>query len=107
MAERFVQSHIRNLPLFEQLSPPQIGVLANIVQVLRFEPGQLVVQEGQPTQGLFLFVSGRGILTRRAPNGMEESIGSVESGQYVDEIALYAPVPKRRRCAWSKRRLSC
>ena len=90
MAERFVQSHIRNLPLFQQLSPPQIGVLANIVQVLRFEPGQLVVQEGVATQGLLLFVSGRGILTRRAPNGMEESIGSVESGQYADEIALYS-----------------
>ncbi len=89
MAERFVQSHIRNLPLFQQLSPPQLGVLANIVQLLRFEPGQLVVQEGQATQGLILFVSGRGILTRIAPNGMEESIGSVESGQYADEIALY------------------
>ncbi|MEO8393362.1 MAG: cyclic nucleotide-binding domain-containing protein [Chloroflexota bacterium] len=89
MAERFVQSHIRNLPLFEQLSPPQLGVLANVVQMLRFEPGQLVVQEGQATQGLLLFVSGRGILTRIAPNGMEESIGSVETGQYVDEIALY------------------
>ena len=40
MAERFVHAHIRNLPLFEQLSPPQIGVVASIVQVLRFEPGQ-------------------------------------------------------------------
>src|SRR5689334_20966088 len=89
MAERFVQSHLRNLPLFEQLSPPQIGVVANIVQVLRFEPGQLVVQEGQATQGLLLFVSGRGLLTRHAPNGIEETVGSVETGQYVDEIALY------------------
>jgi Cyclic nucleotide-binding domain len=89
MAERFVHSHIRNLPLFEQLSPPQIGVLANIAQVLRFDPGQLVLQQGQPTQGLLLFVSGRGILTQRAPNGMEETVGAVESGQYIDEIALY------------------
>src|SRR3954453_20765524 len=90
MAERFVQSHIRNLPLSAQMSPPQIGVLASIVQVVRFEPGQLVYAEGQPTQGLFLFVSGRGILTRRAPNGVEETFGTVEPGYYVDEDALYS-----------------
>src|SRR5664279_316709 len=90
MAERFVQSHIRNLPLFEQFSPPQIGVLASVVQVLRFEPGQLIFQEAQPTHGLFLFVSGRGLLTRRAPDGTEEIVGAVAAGQYVDEEALYS-----------------
>ncbi|MFN8450803.1 MAG: cyclic nucleotide-binding domain-containing protein [Anaerolineae bacterium] len=90
MAEHFVQAHIRRLPLFEQLSPPQIGVLAGIVHVLRFEPGQLVFQEGQPNEGMVVFVSGRGILTRRAPNGVEESVGAVEAGQYVDEVALYS-----------------
>jgi hypothetical protein len=63
MADRFIQSHIRQLPLFEQLSPPQIGLLSNIVQLLRLEPGQLALQEGQPTQGMFLFVSGRGART--------------------------------------------
>jgi uncharacterized membrane protein YdbT with pleckstrin-like domain len=89
MAERFVQAHIRNLPLFAQLSPPQIAVISGIVQVLRFEPGQLVVQEGKPTQGLLLFVSGRGILTRRAPDGTEERVGTVEAGQYLDEAALH------------------
>src|SRR5436309_1616470 len=90
MAERFVQSHIRNLPLFEQLSPPQIGVMSGIVQVLRFEPGQLLVQEAQPTQGLFLFVSGRGLLTRRMPDSTEEIVSAVAAGQYVDEEALYS-----------------
>lgn len=89
MAERFVQAHIRRLPLFEQLSPPQIGVVSGIVHVLRFEPGNLVFQEGQPTEGMVVLVSGRGILTRRAPNGVDESVGAVEAGQYVDEIALY------------------
>ncbi len=89
MAEHLVQSHIRSLPLFEQLSPPQVGVVARIAQVLRFEPGQLVFQEGQPTQGLMLFVSGSSILTRRAANGLEERIGAVASGQYINETALY------------------
>src|SRR5215207_10469201 len=87
MADRFIQSHIRQLPLFEQLSPPQIGLLSNIVQLLRLEPGQLALQEGQPTQGMFLFVSGRGVLTRFAPDDTQESVGVVTGGQYIDEEA--------------------
>lgn len=89
MADRFVQSHIRNLPLFEQMSAEQIRLLSTIVQVARLESGQTVFQENQPTQGMFLFVGGRGILTRRLPNGMEDRVGMVESGQYIDEEALY------------------
>ncbi len=90
MAEQFVQAHLRSLPLFEQLSPPQIGVVARITQVLRFDPGQMVFQEAQPTRGMFVFVSGRAILTRHGSNGMEESIGAVETGQYINEEALYS-----------------
>ncbi len=89
MAEQFVHSQIRNLPLFGQLTAPQIGVIAALTVVLRFEPGGLVVQEGQPTQGLFLFAGGRGILTRRSSSGMEDRVGTVEAGQYIDETALY------------------
>lgn len=90
MAERFIQSHIRQLPLFEQLSPQQIGILSGIVQLLRLEPGMLALQEGQPTQGMLLFVSGRGVITRQAPDGSRESAGVVTAGQYIDEDALYA-----------------
>lgn len=90
MAEHLVQAHIRGLPLFERLSPPQVSVVARVAQVLRFEPGQLVFQEGQPTQGLFQFVSGSGVLTRRAPNGVEDRVGTVSGGQYINETALYS-----------------
>jgi len=90
-SERFVQNHLRALPLFERLSPDQLAVVARSFQVLRYEPGQLVFQQGQPTQGMFVFVSGRGILTRRGANGFEEQIGQVTGGQYLNEMALYRP----------------
>lgn len=88
---RFVQNHLRALPLFERLSADQLAVVAQAFQILRYEPGQLVFQQGQPTQGMFVFVSGRGILTRRGANGFEEQIGQVTGGQYLNEMALYRP----------------
>ncbi len=89
-SDPFVERHLRNLPLFARLSSQQISTLARIVDVVRYEPGQLVFQQGQPTRGLILFVSGRGALTRTTARGVEEPIGWVEAGQYLNESALYS-----------------
>lgn len=89
-SDHFVLNHLRNLPLFERLSPSQLGLVANAFQVIRYEPGQLVFQQGQPTRGMMVFVSGRGILTRIGADGLEDRVGSVETGQYVNERALYS-----------------
>lgn len=88
-SDPFVQRHIRNLPLFARLTSPQVEAVARTAETLQFAPGQLAFQEGQPTRGLMLFVAGRGVLTRLNANGIEEPIGSVETGQYINESALY------------------
>jgi hypothetical protein len=88
-SDRFVQNHLRNLPLFERLSPQQLTLVTNIVEVIRYQQGQLVFQQGQPTRGMVIFVSGRGILARIGADGLEDRLGSVESGQYVNEAALH------------------
>lgn len=87
--DRFVLNHLRGLPIFARLSQEQLAQVAAACQVLRFEPGQIVFAQGQPTQGMFLFVSGRGVLNQRTPDGFDERIGTVEGGQSLNEAALY------------------
>jgi hypothetical protein len=88
-SDHFVVNHLRNLPMFERLSPQQLGLLANAFQVIRYEPGQLAFQQGQPMRGMIVFVSGRAVLTRIGADGLEDRLGAVEAGQYVNERALY------------------
>jgi hypothetical protein len=85
----FIQRHIRNLPLFARLTAEQIDAVARIAEVVQLQPGQIAFQQGQPTRGLMLFVAGRGVLTRLNANNIEEPIGAVEAGQYINESALY------------------
>jgi Cyclic nucleotide-binding domain len=87
---RFAQSHIRRLPLFARLTPEQVQQVAAVTHVLNLQQGQIVYQQGQPAQGMYLFVSGRGMLTRIAPNGHEEQVGVISEGQYVGEETLYS-----------------
>lgn len=87
MADRFILSHLQRLPMFARLTPEQYELVAGIVQVLRFEPGQFVFRQGQPTPGLIYFVSGSGILVQNI-NGADRQVGTVATNQYVNETAL-------------------
>ena len=91
MTDRFVLNHIRNIPLFERLSPDQLGALSTAFQVLRFDPGEIVFAQGQPTQGMFVFVSGKALLTRVTPQG-EQNLGLIGGGQYINDAALNEPM---------------
>jgi CRP-like cAMP-binding protein/membrane protein YdbS with pleckstrin-like domain len=90
MSARFVQTQIKSLPMFELLTPEQLSLVASAFQIIRFEPGEYLFQQGQPTQGLFVFVSGRATLVRLgADRYTEERLGDVIGGQYINEASLF------------------
>ncbi|MBL8153618.1 MAG: cyclic nucleotide-binding domain-containing protein [Anaerolineae bacterium] len=93
MPDRFVLSNIRRLPLLSRLAPHQLDVFASVTQVLRYEPGETVFQQGEVPPGLFLFISGNGVLTQRGVDGVERIFGQMNSGEYTPEAALFNETP--------------
>ena len=89
MPDRFIASRIRDLPLFERLTDPQIDLLSDAFQAIRYEPGMLAFRQGQIAQGLMLIVSGRGVFTRYTPQGVEQQVGEIGAGEYINESALF------------------
>ncbi|MDX2162086.1 MAG: cyclic nucleotide-binding domain-containing protein [bacterium] len=89
MADRFVLARIQHLPLFDQLTEAQLEVVSDVFQAVRYEPGMTVFKQGQPSQGLMLIVSGRGVFSRVNPQGFEEQIGMIGAGEYINESALF------------------
>jgi hypothetical protein len=92
MADRFVLSHIKRFPLFERLTPQQLEAVANAVQVLRYQPGEIIFTQGQPATGAVIFASGRGELTQVGADGVNRQVGVVEAGEYLNEAALFSDV---------------
>lgn len=88
MPDRFVQTHIRRLPIFERVPPEMLPHLTEGFRVLRVEPGELVFRQGEPTQGMYLLVSGQGVLFKQE-DGREIIIGTIEANQYVNDAALF------------------
>lgn len=90
MADRFILSQVRRLPMFSALDMAQSEAVANAMQVLRYEPGEDLLRQGQPSPGMFLFVSGSGLLFQRGPDGAELPFGKVSANEYTGETALFS-----------------
>ncbi|GAB4513519.1 MAG: hypothetical protein OHK0046_14300 [Anaerolineae bacterium] len=90
MADRFVESHIRRLPIFARVPPDQLTPIIEAFQVMRYEPGEFLFRQGEPTQGMIVFVSGQAQLIQTHPaTGRSQVIGLIQANQYLNELALF------------------
>lgn len=89
MPERFVASHIRRIPLFQQLPDDTLAKIVPQFAVLRFNANDVVVAQGQATQGFFMLASGGGRLLRQQPDGTTLTVGLLADGQAIGEEALF------------------
>jgi hypothetical protein len=62
----------------------------------RFEPGQVIVRQGDPAEGLWILIEGSAHVMLRDQDGAEHRIGNFRSGDVVGEMAL---VTRERRTA--------
>lgn len=88
MPDRYIQSHISQIPLFSALNPEQLAWVATGFELRRYEPEEYVFRQGDPTTGLYMFASGSGVLLRTTGDGQERPVAVVQAGQYLNEKAL-------------------
>lgn len=88
MVSHSLEAAIRRIPMFAQLPPPHLAAIAGAFQERRYRPGELVFQQGERTQGLYLFTGGHAVLVQTMPDGSRRSIGTVSAGQFINQTAL-------------------
>lgn len=91
MADRFIETHIRQLRLFAQIPSQYIDHLQSAIRVQRYEPGEHIFEQGQPAKGMYMFVDGQAQLIRTDGEGRQHLIGQVGPNQYLNEAALFRP----------------
>ncbi|MBZ0282705.1 MAG: cyclic nucleotide-binding domain-containing protein [Anaerolineae bacterium] len=92
MADRFILANVKRLPLFTRLNPQQTEWVADAMQILRFEPGEVLFRQGEIVPGMMFFVSGRGSLIQRGADGIERLFGGASPNEYFHEQALFEEV---------------
>lgn len=90
--ERSLKSHLKGVALFSDSDPDFIDALIKKVELLSFEPGQVIVEEGSPGEAFFL-VRGGYVKVASRVGGSDVAVTYLRKGDYAGEAALLLDEP--------------
>jgi CRP/FNR family transcriptional regulator len=82
-------STLRRLPLFTDLSDPELAVVAENVSRLRYERGATIFSEGDPCHELLIVEAGSVKIIQSAANGRQQLIGIERRGNSLAEVPVF------------------
>lgn len=90
---------LATIPLLAELDPPTRAALARYMHERHYRPGQFLTHEGQVAEALFVVREGRVRLARTAPDGREQVLAIVTSGDVFNMEPLLdgGPTPATAR----------
>jgi CRP-like cAMP-binding protein/Fe-S-cluster-containing hydrogenase component 2 len=99
---RALESHLKNLPIFEALSPEHLDHLRHNAELATHEPGQVIFHEGdaaddEKTGGLYLLRLGQVKVSIKSPGG-ERTLAYLTKGDCFGEIGLLRGAQRTATC---------
>jgi len=94
---RALENHLRGVPMFADLSPEFIEHLKGSVELLRFAPGQVIVQQGEAADSFYLVRIGFVKVSENYPGG-ELVLAYLSRGDYFGEIGLLGGGARTATC---------
>jgi CRP/FNR family transcriptional regulator len=84
---------LRQFPFFATLDDETIADVARRMRVCDYRPGEHITLEGEQPPGLFFVLRGRVRLSRTAPDGREQVLAMVGSGENFNAVPLFDDHP--------------
>jgi CRP-like cAMP-binding protein/Fe-S-cluster-containing dehydrogenase component len=84
---RALESHLRGVPMFSDLSPDFIEHLKESIELVRYAPGQVIARQGDPADSFYLVRIGFVKITEEYPGG-DLVLAYLSRGDYFGEIGL-------------------
>lgn len=91
MAERL--ECVRRLSFVAGLDGAELELLLGAHETRRFEPGQVIVEEGTRGEGLFLIDSGQAVVQKAVAGTRHEGIAELGDGDHFGEMSLLTDAP--------------
>lgn len=88
-----VEESLHSVPLFEGFQPKQLKSLARWTTTRSYQPGQVIVAEGQTGLGLYVIQTGKVQITMHSAHG-EVELRTMGPGESFGEISLLDDRPR-------------
>ena len=95
---------LQRSPLFDMVSPTELELAAELSRPRRFNAGDLVFEEGEVGDSLFVIVTGEVEVLRKNEGGEHKSIQVLKAPEFFGEMSL---VDKEVRSATVRARAEC
>ncbi|HEU0107264.1 MAG TPA: cyclic nucleotide-binding domain-containing protein [Vicinamibacteria bacterium] len=81
-------------PLFEDFSEEELLAFIHGLKLLTFEPGDVIITEGEPGQSVFILTTGRVRVFVRGPEHRSVPVGALGEGSFFGEISTLSGRPR-------------
>ena len=88
------KAFLRRVPLLSSLSEAQIDLLAAGSVRRNYPRGRTIVAEGEPSQSLYILLSGRAKVQRSDSEGKEVILAILGAGEFFGEMSLIDDAPR-------------
>jgi len=80
---------VREIDIFSDLSVSELAAVASVTEAVSHPPDQVVIQEGDMGETMFLIVKGRVAVIKHLGADNELELDQIDSGDYFGEMALF------------------
>jgi CRP-like cAMP-binding protein len=94
MASTNASTGIAGVELFRGLTQVQVGRLEKVAHHRHYDPGAVIVQEGQGGIAFFIVTEGKVQVTRASHDGQQHELRTIGSGGVFGEMALFTDRPR-------------
>lgn len=95
--ERALNSHLRGVPIFAELTDDFLDHLRETVELVRYAPGQVICKQGDPADSFYLVRIGFVKVSETYPGG-ELVLAYLSRGNYFGEIGLLGGGARTATC---------
>lgn len=88
MSDEKIINFLSKIPLFKDLKRRQLEMLSRLVGQKTYQPGEVIVKQGQGGVGLFIIESGKADVLRQVADGSETQVNTLVAGDFFGELAL-------------------
>ncbi len=81
-------------PLFNVFSHEELLAVMRGLRLLSFDPGDVIVLEGDPGNSLFVLTTGRVKAFLRNPDGAPRKVRELKEGEFFGEISILSGKPR-------------
>lgn len=84
---------LRKIPLFADVDPPKLKLMAFASERLTFKPGEAVVRQGDPGDAAYVIIAGTADVVVQTSSG-PLTVASMQCNDIVGDIAILIDVPR-------------